>query len=490
MELGIGLTKYAPVVIYVISFIVILLTLFHRIEIGIIYFVFFLPLQNLLFWAKQYPLGKDINDLLLLGMIIVTIVRYRESDNVPLSKIPLKISLFLLLGWTFFGVLIGTQNIGLGSAISLHNPLFLAWKNYLIPFLLYFIVFLNIKTRRQQILVVGAMLLAVLFLDRNVYNVLRYSDLSHYSQDIKVAGIGTALSGNYLAVFLAQYTIVFVSLLLLDSHKWRRIGYGLVIAFSYYCVMFLFSRGGYFACVVSLFWIGLLKSRKLLFALVVIGVFWSVLLPTAVKERITMTKSGDEYDETTMERLLMWEIAMDLIADKPVTGSGFGFTSRMSIKLENDPRFANYTWGSFHNNYLQTLVDTGVVGLTIILWLYVLCFWLAWRQYRSSQDGFTRGLALGLMGCTLAILTANLTSTTWHFFNISGYYWVLAACVARTTDQQDTNAMSEKKPGGEQTGLRQRGTNEFLLRRVQGQRQKLYVRNKRLVTENNHVDIR
>jgi putative inorganic carbon (HCO3(-)) transporter len=426
LEFGIGLTEYAPLAIYIICIIVAILTLVYRVDIGIVAYVFFLPLQNLLMWSAKYPFGKDLNDILLVCMLVGWFIRNRKLDK---FKNPFTILLFIFFLWTLFGVYNGTHYIGRSDVISLDNPLFVLWKNYLIPFILFFIIVHNIKTRRQILWILGAMFVAILLLDRNVYNVLHFRDLSHYEATTYVS-TSSALSGNYLAMFLAQYAIIFVALFFSDVNEWRKAAYALVVLGSYYCVMFLFCRGAYVGMAISLFCVGLLKERKILVLIFIVLSFWNFLLPTAVLERIEMTKSREGYDSTTMERLYMWEIAKQMIAEKPVQGAGFATTSQMRIKLEDTP-YSNYTWRSFHNSYLQTAVELGVLGLGIILWLYLLCFLQGWKLFKMTEDGFIKGLALGFMGSTLAILAGNLTGTTWHLFNISGYYWVLGALVVR-----------------------------------------------------------
>lgn len=464
LELGLGLTQYAPLAVYIVTLIVAALTIAYRVEIGIIFYVFFLPLQNMLFWAAKYPFGKDLNDILLLSMIIGWILRNRKSGG---FKTSFTIPVLILFLWTCFGLWNGTHYIGKSVVFSLSNPLFLHWKNFLIPYILFFIVAYNIKTRKQIIWIIGAMLLASLFLDRNVYNVLYYRDLSHYETGVTYNPARMGLSGNYLALFLAQYSIVFVSLFLLDTHKWRKTAYGLVMAGSYYCIMFLFSRGAYMATLISLFWIGLVKERKILALLFIVLAFWSFLLPNAVRERIAMTKSSEGYDNTTMERIYMWDKAKEMIAETPVTGAGFAVTTQMTIKLE-DNRFKDYAWRSFHNNYLQTAVELGVLGLGIFLSLYVLSFIKGWKLYHMAEDGFIKALGLGLMGCTLAILAGNLTGTSWHLFSISGYYWVLVALVVRSIENiRSTSHNETATPQGNNLPKAVRGRkNQILLRRM------------------------
>ena len=66
-----------------------------------------------------------------------------------------------------------------------------------------------------------------------------------------------------------------------------------------------------------------------------------------------------------------------------------------------------------HNDYLQIVSDTGVVGATIGLAFVVLLFVRALRRARS-QDDFRRGLALASLGGCFAVLVHSLFDFTLH----------------------------------------------------------------------------
>ncbi len=431
MEFGLGLTKYAALVIYAAGIVAALLTIFRRVDIGIYFFVFFLPLQNILNYANQYPLGKDLNDLLLMAMLIGWFIKARRNQEKFFQKTPLNIIFIVLAVWTYFQTWRGASYVGLPPPITIENPLFVAWKNYMFSPLIFFIVVNNIKERRQIRNLIIVMILAILILDRSFYNVFKYLDTSHYDANaLKVNVASSALGGNWLAVFLAQYSAVVLALLLLDNHKWRKIFYIIPIIFSYYCIMFLFSRSGYLATLASALIIGLVKERKVLVGLFLLLIMWNYVLPTSVQERISMTKTSDGWDGTTQERLGMWEQAKAIIAEQPLLGVGFDVTSQLIVKAEG---FDQYTWHSFHNNYLQTVAEVGIIGLGIVLTIYFLAFRSGWHLFRMTDEGMLKGLGLGLMACILAILTGNIAGSYWQYYNIIGFFYVFLGLVVRSS---------------------------------------------------------
>jgi len=420
MELGWGLSGVVPLTVYVLSIAAMALTIFYRIEVGIFFFVFFLPLQNVLEYAIVYPMGKDLNDLLLAAMIFKWAKNRIKSGERFFIKTPLNVPIILLSLWTYFEIWNGASYLNMPNPISPSDPLVVAWKNYMISPLICLIVVNNIKDVRTSRILVLIMVCSILVLDRNFYNIIRYRDTSHYTQENVILGKGSALSGNWLAVFLAQYTAVVVSLFIFDRHKWRRIFYGATAALSYYCIMFLFSRSGYLASVSSLAILGFIKERKILHVGITIALLWSAVVPQAVRERVEMTKTEEGFDDTTVQRLRMWEQAKQMISESPLLGWGFGITAQLSIKAEG---FEGRTWNSFHNNYLQTLVEIGAIGLGLVVLTFFMGVYTGWRLFRTSEEPLARALGLGLIACVIGTLVGNIAGSYWQYYSIGGFYW-------------------------------------------------------------------
>ena len=273
------------------------------------------------------------------------------------------------------------------------------------------------------------MIISILILDRNFWNIMRYRDTSHFSNELRVSGEVTALVGNALAVFLAQYSIIMVSLLWHLRKLWIKLFITFSLGLNYYCIMFLFSRSGYLATLVGWLFLGFIKDRRILIGLFIFILFWQALLPVAVKERIEMTKTEEGFDSTSSQRFDMWEIALGIISNSPIFGAGLNFTQHFSVKLDD----YNYTWHSFHNAYLQTAVELGLVGLGIFLLIFFFAIRAGWRLYKKTNSGFYKGIGLGLMGCTFACMAGNLAGTYWHYQNVMGFFWVLLALVNRSS---------------------------------------------------------
>ena len=431
LEFGWGLTSLLTPVLYAVALLVIVLTAVWRIEIGVYFLAFFLPLQNMLDYVKEYPLGEDINDLLLLAMLIRWAATRREPEEPFLQAAPVNLPVLLFFLWTGMEMLRGAAFLGLGLPTSLQHPLLVAWKNYWMPGLFFLIILNTIKRPEQIKVLVMVTLLALLMLDRNFYNVLSQHEVEHYSDSLKEKFLtgGAALSGNALAVFMAQYGVIFLALGLCDTHKLRRLAFLFTTGLTYYCVMFLFSRGGYLAAIASLFFLGAARERRLLVLLVFLCVSYQTLLPTPVVERINMTKTETGYDVTAQERLGMWEQAREMIAASPLLGWGFSISPFIEVRA--GAGFGDRTWGSFHNNFLQTTVEIGLIGIALLLCIYFYGMWLGLKLYAASTDPFFKGIGVGFSASVAGILAGNINGSYWHFFTVSSFFWIYLAITMR-----------------------------------------------------------
>ena len=162
-------------------------------------------------------------------------------------------------------------------------------------------------------------------------------------------------------------------------------------------VFFSLSRGGMIRLFVSLLIFLLLllltdrtRSRALTILVVMILVLGLVGLFGWEPIFDRFEKIRDVSGEISNTRLEFWQDTLPLLADYPVTGSGF------SSYLDSFPRYQTENYRGVrvvhaHNDYLELLSDGGVIAL-----LLVLCFWVslishcypAWRRRKNSTSRF------------------------------------------------------------------------------------------------------
>ncbi|HET9905176.1 MAG TPA: O-antigen ligase family protein, partial [Anaerolineales bacterium] len=130
------------------------------------------------------------------------------------------------------------------------------------------------------------------------------------------------------------------------------------------------------------------------------------LTPVAIIAALYMWSglvSTDEYSIST--RFDAWIIMGQIIKLNPILGLGF----------------ANYYWYtplfpirgyavSFnsHNNYVDIVAQTGLVGLFCVLWFFWEVGWLGWRLRKDAPSGFAQAYVYGALGVLAGMVVAGM----------------------------------------------------------------------------------
>ena len=84
-------------------------------------------------------------------------------------------------------------------------------------------------------------------------------------------------------------------------------------------------------------------------------------------------------------RVDMWRSAIEITADYPVFGVGYGMFGR-AFRNYRDPEIVQDKLAHAHNLYLNTLSELGVAGAVVIVWLGGATILVIWRNYRTQTD--------------------------------------------------------------------------------------------------------
>ncbi len=181
------------------------------------------------------------------------------------------------------------------------------------------------------------------------------------------------------------------------------------------------SRGGLLALLISLplFAAGLLRGRfegvrqallskwlrlALVVALLVFVIVAALLLPRYLGRTSTVEV-----------RFELWRCALQMVADRPLTGVGIGIYGQAlrGCLAVHSGRFEQFT--TAHNFYLNLAAESGLLALAAFVWLAAGLTQLAWRRWRAAQSEQERLLVLGIVaalaGYAANCLVDTLTAT-------------------------------------------------------------------------------
>ena len=372
------------------------------------------PLPNLWYKLHDFPIGKDILDLLAVCGIIGIFVAKLNTTRSLHGRF-----LIFYLIVTYLAVWHGSLRFGLPVPITPASAEFVDWKNYAQMVILYFLAFhcLSDEKRQKQLMLLAAAILFFIAL-REVRN---FQESVSFSYDKRAAGPfwSAGLNANNFGAFIAHFGAFFLGVAFFARHKYERWFLLLTALLCVKPLFFSYSRGAYLATLAVLLVYGILKKRSLLVVLGVVILSWQTLLPTTVVERITMTESPDgELEESAASRFETWSRAMNLFSDSPLFGvgsGGFAEASRRAGALYTDP----------HNFYVETLTEQGIFGLGLFVLLLFRAWLTGFRLYRSGTTDFQRGIGLGLVGCMLALAITNFFGDRWSYYATGAYFWIL-----------------------------------------------------------------
>jgi putative inorganic carbon (HCO3(-)) transporter len=441
-----GLDQDLPYILYVSSILAFFLTVFWRPVIGIYFLLPLIPLQTLRYRLNDLPLGQSVVGILLLAVVLGLWWRGQlVLPRTPWTKFLCGYAIF-----TFVSLCLGSFYLGRSLPFP-GDSRFSDWQGYItMPAILLLVAAVE-PTGRQMKAMILLMCLAAIALDRNFWDVVSGRDFSSFSYDLRDEG-GMGYAGvNGLGAFEAQVAILLLALAAFERKRLLQLGYIALAILSALCLMYTFSRGGYLALLFGWLFLGLVKQRKLLLVLALFVGMWTSLVPPAVQQRVLMTydETSGQLDHSAATRVNLWHEAMQVFDTNPLVGVGFdtyAYTEHLS----------NYK--DTHNIYVKVLVETGVLGLFIFLWLLAKTFVTSYGLFRKAKDPFLASLGLGLAGWVVCSFVANCFGDRWMYLQVNGYMWILGGLVSRalvleenagTTSIEDQSPVSDSGAGQE-----------------------------------------
>lgn len=203
---------------------------------------------------------------------------------------------------------------------------------------------------------------------------------------------------------------------------WSRIGLILLLILIGINLVFTQSRSSYMAIIPAYLVLALLSRWRFYLITVMIGILamGPFILPHTVKARIAHTftqprESGQlqvgklKLDTSTSERLKSWKNGYEGWLKKPLMGYGTtGFTFM-------DAQF------------LRILVEAGLVGILVFLWLLYSLFRFGIAIRLNHPDPFTRALATGFIAGLVGLVVHAIGANTFIIVRIMEPFWGLTA---------------------------------------------------------------
>ena len=432
MGLGLGLIHYVPLIAYIGFWVMCIVSLTGRPLLGLYYAIPFIPYRTMRDHFLDYPLGGNVLTILVIAIIIGA---FLKGKRLPKSK--------LYFIWLLFGVYLYVSmwfGTALGNApppIWLTDLNFVTWKDYMLIPLVFVATGLVVEDRKAVRTVILITAISLLFIDRSCLLESLSRSWTNFDEN-KRGGGPLGYGSNQTAAYLAQFAMFFWGAAqFLKRKKAKLLCYGLV-ALTIFATMYTFSRGAYGAILVCTFVLGALKDRKLLVLGAVFLLTWEAVVPTAVQQRVNMTQnSNGQLEASANERVKLWRAAEESMLSNPIFGTGFA-TYQMTSHVDN--------LRDTHNWYVKVMVETGIVGLMIVLLMFQQMLALSYRLFKRAEDPLFRGLGLGLSLAICSCIVTNFFGDRWTYLEITGPLWVLIGTAICATHMPEENQENEQAP--------------------------------------------
>jgi O-antigen ligase len=425
------LTSVAPFIVYLLSFPVMLATVF-RVEIGILYFITFVPIISVMQKISEFPQGNNFADFLLIAIALGWFLKRAKENRSIFERSPVNLVVIAFLLGSTINLITGYTYMGFSDYIN-HIRL-MTWKNYMILPFLYFIAINNVEKEDFARWIIICICLTMLAMDFNFYTTFRWYKGEHYSDAMRISGAFSFLGPNELGVFYSYMTFLLLGICYFIEDKKIRYFVLLSCACNFYPIVYSFSRAAYSCTFAGFLVLGILKDRRLLIVLFALAVFYRILLPNAVVERIDMTFLEDEqittarpYETTAMEvgsvtldtvgRKELWEKAENYFKENPLLGIGFNsFRHKEGIIT--------------HSLYWKILAEQGLLGMMIFIIFSVTILRQAHKLFRHSTCKLGQGIGLGVFVCTITTLVGGISGDQSLYYNVMAIYWLFVGIVA------------------------------------------------------------
>ncbi|WP_193369766.1 putative O-glycosylation ligase, exosortase A system-associated [Pelagibius marinus] len=182
---------------------------------------------------------------------------------------------------------------------------------------------------------------------------------------------------NALAMALIMCLPLVRYLQLQTESKLIRMGlYGLMILFAL-SIVGSQSRGAFLGGVAMAGFLIIKSRQRFIISLLVAG-FMTAGVFYVPQHWIDRMKTIETYqqDSSALSRLEVWQFAIKVARDRPLTGGGFRASYNDAIYLKYVPDARKGRGRNYHSVYFEILGELGYVGLLI----YLSVLWAAWRS--------------------------------------------------------------------------------------------------------------
>jgi len=349
-------------------------------------------------------------------LIIVLILAWLGRLAMGLQKhfiisTPLNLPLVLIVVWN---IICSWRAIAAGMVDT--NFCILTNLKIIEFFLIYFLVANNLNDAKEAKFILYVLLIVALII--GVYAVFQIPKTKIFTENRLTAPFEGKPEPNTLGAYLAIFFGIALSIFIYSEKSLLKKLCAVLILLLPFPIMFSFSRSAYIASIAVALLLAVISRRKWLIATLIVFLLLSpFILPKAVINRALYNFQDPRYfgflDPSAAERVGAFSKAWYYIKTYPILGGGVAAGG-----------------GVLDSQYARIIIDTGLIGLALFLWLIFRLLGLGIRLFRSTTEGWIKGIAIGFVAVVVGLMLHCLGNITFYIVRIAEPFWALAALIA------------------------------------------------------------
>jgi len=212
------------------------------------------------------------------------------------------------------------------------------------------------------------------------------------------------------------------------KEKWVLGAIGLII----FCLLLTLTRQAWLGFFVGLLVLIISWNKKYLLAIPAVMIGLLFVAPESIKDR--MLSITDLSDWSFQSRIFLWKGGLEIFKDYPITGCGFKCVDVLHTQYP-DPSGYIARHRGMHNNIIQLLVDTGILGLATWLSIWVAYFLAIYKKWnKKTINSIPKGLGIGSLAAVLGFLAGGMFETNFYDSEVVMLlYFIMGLALAETS---------------------------------------------------------
>jgi len=227
----------------------------------------------------------------------------------------------------------------------------------------------------------------------------------------------------------------------MPKSKWKYIAWASTLACGL-ALLWSYTRGAWIGVAAAVFMMSLYLGRKVAIASILSGVILvggGATISEKFRDRLTSIVSMTNQSNT--ERLDVWRANIAMFKDNPILGVGYGVNEEIIGDYYTKLGITQEFGGHAHNNYLQFLSGTGLLGFAAYTAFSLIFLWMSHRLLRTlpKDAHWQRAIAIGALGAQVALHVGGLTECNFKDAEVNHQYMLILALLMVVWRQNAAN---------------------------------------------------